>query len=581
MNSRKRLISLLLLAFVLSGLSISQASAEPDTRCSGGGNYFVNQGVVFRPFPAPATKCAGDVVLDNSVTTIGASAFWGLTGIRSMSLPDSLTNIASNAFSGASSLVTISIPSSVTFIGTNVFSGTSSLTTFTVSSVNPSYSVLHGALFNKSQTILMAYPAANSQKSFTVPSTVTTIASSAFLGATSLTSITIPNSVTSIGESAFSGASSLASISFPASVTSIGANVLDGATSLAAITVDTANQNYVVSDGALLNKAKTLLYSFPIKSTQTSFTLPNTVKRIETATFRNARNLKTITLGSSLEFIGGNAFDGDSALTAITIPRSVTSIGSRAFYSTPALTSITVDANNLDYSSINGVLFDKGKESLIVYPAANAAKSFVIPSTVTEIAELALTGVKFLESISLEAGNTALLVSNGALYDNEQTKLLFYSRVNANSSFTVPSSVTEIATDAFLNTTKLIEINVEASSTSFISKAGVLFDIDGEILVAYPSGITSNTYTLPASVLSVSTNVFASSQFTTLVISDETDLSILADAGLSPSVRVITSTQLALEIKAATDKAAADKLIADKAAADKLIADAKTAADAK
>ena len=327
LNSRKRLISLLLLALVLSGVSISQASAEPDTRCSAGGNYFVSDGVAFRPFPAPALKCAGDVVLDSSVTTIGASAFWGLTGIRSMSLPESLTNIGSYAFNGATSLTSISIPSSVTSIGTNVFSGTSSLTTFAVSSANPNYSTVNGALFNKSQTILMAYPAANSQKSFTIPSTVTTIASTAFLGATQLTSIVIPNSVTNIGESAFSGATSLTSISIPSSVTSIGANVLDGATSLASISVDSANQNYVVSDGALLNKAKTLLFSFPIKSTQASYTLPNPVVRIESAMFRNAKNLRTITLGSSLEFIGGNAFDGDSALTAISIPRSVTSIG--------------------------------------------------------------------------------------------------------------------------------------------------------------------------------------------------------------------------------------------------------------
>jgi len=561
---------------VLSGSVTS--SAEPDTRCSGGGNYFINEGVAYRPSPAPAIKCTGDVVLDSSVVSIAANAFWGLSGIRTMVLPANLTTISSYAFNAASSLVSISIPSSVTSIGTNVFSGTISLATFEVSSQNQNFTAFNGALFNKTKTILIAYPAANSQTSFVIPSSVTTIASTAFLGATNLKSIVIPNSVTTIGDSAFSGTTSLTSISIPASVTSIGSSVFDSASSLTSIVVDSANLYYTIIDAGLFNISKTLLLAFPIKSSQLSFTLPNSVTRIESEMFRNAKSLKSIILGSSLGFIGNNAFNGDASLTTISIPRSVTSIGTRAFYATPALTSINVDANNPIYSSSSGVLFDKSKETLIAYPAANSTKNFTIPATVNEIAEVALAGAKLLASVILEPGNSSYVIENGVLLNSERSELLFYSRANIDSTFTVPSSVTEISQDAFLNAFNLNEFKVSSTNITFLSDAGVLFDIDHEILVAYPSGNTSSTYILPATVISVGTNAFASSQFTTLVISDQTEISIFSDSGLLSTVRVLTATQYSAEIKAAADKAAADKLAADKAATDKLAAD-KAAAD--
>ena len=168
---------------MLSGLTVPQAFADPDTSCSASGNYYLSNGVVFRPSPAPPVQCSGEVVLDASVVQIGASAFRGLGGITKITLPQGLTTISSYAFTGARSLAAISIPASVTSIGTNVFSGTSSLQSFVIAPSNMNYSVVNGALFNKNQTTLIAYPAANPQTSFTIPNGVTTISSTAFLGA--------------------------------------------------------------------------------------------------------------------------------------------------------------------------------------------------------------------------------------------------------------------------------------------------------------------------------------------------------------------------------------------------------------
>ena len=186
MISWKRVIPSVLVVFMLSGLTVPQAFADSDTSCSGSGKYYLSNGVVFRPSPAPPVQCSGEVVIDTSVVQIGANAFRGLYGITKITLPERLTTISSFAFTGARSLAAISIPASVTSIGTNVFSGTSSLQSFVVASSNMNYSVVNGALFNKNQSVLIAYPAANPQTSFTIPNGVTTISSTAFLGATNL-----------------------------------------------------------------------------------------------------------------------------------------------------------------------------------------------------------------------------------------------------------------------------------------------------------------------------------------------------------------------------------------------------------
>ncbi|MDR3344353.1 MAG: leucine-rich repeat protein, partial [Oscillospiraceae bacterium] len=86
--------------------------------------------------------------------------------------------------------------------------------------------------------------------------------------------------------------------------------------------------------------------------------------------------------GYPVTIIGENAFYGCASLTSVTIPNSVTSIGANAFTQCRSLTNINVVSDNKNYSSKNGVLYNKANTTLACYPAGKAG-AFSIPNSVT------------------------------------------------------------------------------------------------------------------------------------------------------------------------------------------------------
>ena len=192
-------------------------------------------------------------------------------------------------------------------------------------------------------------------------------------------------------------------------------------------------------------------------------TIPSTIDRYKVtgigwSAFSGCTGLKSITIPSSVTEIGGYAFRGCKGLKSITIPSSVTEIGENAFRGCKGLTSITADKNNKNYTSVNGVLFNKNKTEILAYPNAKSS-SYVIPSSVTEIGSAAFydcTGLKSVtipssvKEIGIDAfsgctGLKSVTISNGV---TNIESWAFYGCTGL-KSVTIPSSVAEICGSAF------------------------------------------------------------------------------------------------------------------------------------
>ena len=224
---------------------------------------------------------------------LGDYAFYGCSGLTSLTIPSSVTSIGNEAFHGCSGLTSLVIPSGVTSIGDEAFYGCSGLISLTIPS-------------SVTRIGWSAFEDCSGLTSLTIPSSVTWISGEAFSGCSGLTSLVIPSSVTSIGKSAFSGCSGLTSLTIPSSVTSIGENAFHDCSGL------------------------------------TSLVIPSSVTSIGESAFSGCSGLTSLTIPSSVTSIDRSAFSGCSSLTSLTIPSSVTSIGNYAFEGCSGLTSIYV-----------------------------------------------------------------------------------------------------------------------------------------------------------------------------------------------------------------------------------------------
>jgi uncharacterized repeat protein (TIGR02543 family) len=398
------------------------------------------------------------IIIPNSVTSIGYGAFSGCSGLTSITIPNSVTSIESSAFanctsltsitfaeesqltsiaegvfSGCSSLTSITIPDSVISIGDYAFNGCSRLTSINVDEDNESYSSLDGVLFNKNKTTLLCY-SQGKEGSYTIPEGVTSIESYAFRACSSLTSITIPSSVESIGNSAFYGCSSLETVNFGenSALEVIESYAFYECSSLTSITIP----NSVTSIGGRAFRDCTSL---------TSIIIPEGVTSIGVSAFAGCSSLMSVEIPDSLRYIGNSAFEGCSNLTSITIPDSVRSIEESAFYGCSSLTEINVVAENSYYSSLDGVLFNKSKSSLLFYPNAKINVDYIIPSSVIYIGSYAFSGCSALTSVIFEENSQLTNIGESA-----------FSNCSSLVSLTIPEGVQAIGNNTFYGCSSLL-----------------------------------------------------------------------------------------------------------------------------
>ncbi len=243
--------------------------------------------------------------------------------------------------------------------------------------------------------------------------------------------------------------------------------------------------------------------------------------------FRGYNNITSIIIPDSVTTISDYAFF-DSNLTSITISDSVIVIESNAFLSCHSMTSINVSQNNKNYSSIDGVLFNKTQSELIRYPSRKSLNNYTIPDTVETIGDYAFEYAYNLIKIIIPDSVTA--IGSGAFLNcwrvtditlSKSISNIAYSTFygcNSLTKITIPDGVTTIADRAFYDCRNIIRITIPDGVTAIgneaFSKCNILVYIiipDSVTTIgsnAFDSCINLSKVTIPDSVTTIGNYAF-------------------------------------------------------------------------
>ena len=304
----------------------------------------------------------GEFEIPTSVAMIENSAFASCHYLTRVTMRSNLTSIGSSAFSNCVGLSQITIGEGVTDIGSYAFSGCVNLEAIGVEPLNLSFSSLDGVLYDLTQTRLIEYPEGRTG-SFTLPASVTTIQSNTFLYRAAL----------------------------------------------AAFHVDAANTTFSSVDGILYNKNKSNLIRCPLGK-------------------------------SGLVQIGAN----------------VTQVNRGAFSGCQLLTAFQVDAENPLFASLNGLLYNKNLTELIKTP--NAISGIVtLSSMVSLVYDGALANCKNVTAIIVDSANPNFSSVDGMLFNKNQSQLIQCPGGKFDYAL-IPASVLNVGAGAFDDRDNLVGI---------------------------------------------------------------------------------------------------------------------------
>ncbi len=471
----------------------------------------------------------GNIVIPSSViyngatyrvTSIADLAFAGCPSLISIIIPSSITSIGSNAFTECFGLVSVEIPNTVTYVGPYAFRGC------TISSFNY-LGTLHDWLnkswsqdWNSFNTSYQLHLNGVLLEDVSIPENITSIPVGAFMGCTSLRSARLHNNVVSVGAHAFYFCDNLTSLTIGNSVTDMSEQAFN--TEISKI----STINFVGDINDWLNKSWGYI-------------------SLDYKLFFNGELQEDIVIPNNVTSIAYDAFWGCSSLKTLTIPNSVTNAIIN-YVRCPNLETIVVASDNPNYSSIDGVLFDKEGTTLLRCPMGKQG-TYTIPSNVTSIAYGAFSGcdnlisVTIPENISSVANNAfngvlniiyagSLSVSswgarsvngymeNNIVYSDETKTSLIACSKAIKGELEIPNSVTSIGGSAFSGCHNLASVTIPNSVTSIGSSA--FRNCTGLTSVTIPNSVTSIGYsafdgcsgltsvTIPNSVTSISTSAF-------------------------------------------------------------------------
>lgn len=398
---------------------------------------------------------------------------------------ETVYGIDSGAFDGCTEITEIVIPAGVADIGDNdcksYFSDCTSLQKFTVDENNSNYSSVDGVLVEKS--ILLKYPPCKADKSYIVPSSISSIGQYAFEGNNFLEEVTIPSSLEVIYQCVFQNCKGLKKFTVEddsrvsIAIDSYDGFIFDGCDSLAEIKFSSGTR---LRNSKFTNIKSLKHIILPFDQIRFGYSI------IADEAFRGLKNLETVEIltfdgYSKTNIIGEYAFADCPKLKSVILPDSITKMGEGAFWFCSSLESVNIPSGleEIPDCTFGGsgitqieILDSVKKIGMYAFASCENLASIVIPDSVTEIGMCA-----FLESTKI----------NG---------------------FNISKNVEKIDEAAFAATVSSEYINVDPENKNYSSVDGVLFNKEMTELINYPAKKAGDEYIVPDTVTRVDTFSF-------------------------------------------------------------------------
>ena len=454
------------------------------------------------------------IVIGESISKIGHNAFSNCDNLTDLTFSAKATSFGRNIFSDCDSLESVKIPEKITVIPLGMFSSCEKLNEIVLhnrlKSINDSAFAdcvnLSEIEIPSSVSAIGRYAFKNCKKleSAEIPSQVKKIDFSVFQNCISLKNVILGENTTAVENDAFNGCESIETVEINSNISAENLlNVIKNSKKLKNITINTENDHISCDENSVLfNKDKTELMRYPLGRTDSSYIIPDTVKRIRAIAFKGSTALTDITIPGSVEYIGSNAFL-DSG-----------------FYKDDAnwdngFLYIGTNLIAVDPDKINAQCRLYSKTTLVasrVFEKCNIT-SLDMSDNIKYINEYAFTNCDSLESVRLSNNLEAL--GTGAFYDCDKLKeigipekisviesLTFYGS-DVLSKVVLNEKLISIGQKAFCSMPMLTEIHipktvVSIDSTAFESSGikDIYFDDTKAQWKRLASGATFNNATI-------------------------------------------------------------------------------------
>ena len=416
---------------------------------------------------ADRTKDICVVIIEDGVTHIGQEAFSGCTSITSVVIPDSVTYIEWGAFMNCTSLKNVEFGCGVTDIDGFAFGYCTGLENVVL---GDNVKIIHEAAFEGCESL----------EKVVLPSGLKEIWDQAFNDCGSLIDITVPSSVISIRDHAFSDCVLIRYNGTKSQWMSIA-----------------TESNWEENNDFILEYLAEEELEYKLNANGQGYTVTGLGTCYDTVIIPSTYN------GLPVTRIDDYAFSGNTSITSVVISDSVKSIAGTAFYKCSNLLEIKVDAQNAWHCDVDGVLFNKAKDTLVCYPIGKSESSYTIPNGVISVDRYAfacsrLAVIEIPESVAsvefrafaecrnltfIELPESVTFIDSYAFCDSSSLVAIkipagvatieggTFSGCKKLSIVEIPDSITTIGNYAFYDCSNLLEIEIPAGVTAVGSYA--------------------------------------------------------------------------------------------------------------